>query len=103
MNKKKKIVNREQKDKYTKRKEVLTSFFLNSAYKPLTKKEIAVSLDVPKSDLGDLERILADLSNERIIFNAEDGRYKVIDGINIVKCTYPIRYVHFFCVIFTKW
>lgn len=91
MNKKKKIVNREQKDKYTKRKEVLTSFFLNSAYKPLTKKEIAVSLDVPKSDLGDLERILADLSNERIIFNTEDGRYKVIDGINIVKCTYQAK------------
>ena len=65
MNKKKKIVNREQKDKYTKRKEVLTSFFLNSAYKPLTKKEIAVSLDVPKlllySICGSFDAILSAL------------------------------------------
>lgn len=91
MNKKKKIVNREQKDKYTKRKEVLTSFFLNSGYKPLTKKEIAVSLDVPKTDLGDLERILSDLVNERVIYISEDGRYKVIDGINIVRCTYQSK------------
>ena len=91
MNKKKKIVNREQKDKYTKRKEVLTSFFLNSGYKPLTKKEIAVSLDVPKPDFGDLERILSDLVNERVIYVSEDGRYKVIDGINIVRCTYQSK------------
>ena len=91
MNKKKKIVNREQKDKYTKRKEVLTSFFLDSGYKPLNKKEIATVLEVPKADLSDLDRILADLANERIIYLAEDGRYKVIDNISIVRCIYQAK------------
>ena len=95
MNKKKKIVNREQKDKYTRRKEVLTSFFLNSEYKPLGKKEIASVLQVPKSEISDLDKILADLVNERVIYLADDGRYKVIDNISIVKCVYQAKSANF--------
>ena len=42
------LVNKTQKDKYTTRKEVLTSFFLGSEYELSTKKQIASFFAIPK-------------------------------------------------------
>ncbi len=91
MNSKKKIVNREQKDKYTIRKEVLTSFFLNSDYSPATKKQIAVFLDIPRSELAILDRILSDLEKEFIIYLSDDGKYNVINNKTAVRCKYQAK------------
>ena len=62
------LVNKTQKDKYTTRKEVLTSFFLGSEYEFSTKKQIASFFEIPKSDLRQFDQILEELEKEGIVY-----------------------------------
>ena len=87
----KKIVNKSQNDKYTMRKEVLTSFFLNSEYKPVTKKQIVALFTIPKSDLSMLDKILSGLENEGIVFLDDSKRYVPIDNSKLEMCKYQSK------------
>ena len=80
----KKIVNKNQKDKYTMRKEVLTSFFLDNKYELVTRKQIVALFSIPKSDLNLLDRILTELENEGIIYLDDSKRYVPYSKSNLV-------------------
>ncbi len=87
----KKIVNNIQKDKYTTRKEVLTSFFLNSEYKNVTKKQIVALFQIPKNDLSQLDKILTELQDEAIVYIDESGRYVPFSKSHLIKCKYQAK------------
>ena len=87
----KKIVNKNQKDKYTMRKEVLTSFFLDNKYELVTRKQIVALFSIPKSDLNLLDRILTELENEGIIYLDDSKRYVPYSKSNLVKCRYQAK------------
>ena len=87
----KKIVNKNQKDKYTMRKEVLTSFFLDNKYELVTRKQIVALFSIPKSDLALLDRILTELENEGIIYLDDSKRYVPYSKSNLVRCRYQAK------------
>ena len=87
----KKIVNKNQKDKYTMRKEVLTSFFLDNKYELVTRKQIVALFSIPKSDLALLDRILTELENEGIIYLDDSKRYVPYIKSNLVRCIYQAK------------
>ncbi len=87
----KKIVNKSQNDKYTKRKEVLTSFFLNSGYEPATLKQIISLFGIPKDDLTQLHQILNNLMQSGIIALDENDRYVVINDEELIKCRFDVK------------
>lgn len=87
----KKIVNKNQKDKYTMRKEVLTSFFLDNKYELVTRKQLVALFSIPKSDLNLLDRILTELENEGIIYLDDSKRYVPYSKSNLVRCRYQAK------------
>ena len=87
----KKIVNKKQKDKYTTRKEVLTSFFLSNEYKLVTRKQIVALFSIPKSDLKQLDRILSELEESGIIYLDDSNRYVPYNKSNLKKCKYQAK------------
>src|SRR5699024_9851189 len=87
----KKIVNKTQKDKYTTRKEVLTSFFLSNEYKLVTRKQIVALFSIPKSDLKQLDRILSELEESGIIYLDDSNRYVPYNKSNLKKCKYQAK------------
>ena len=87
----KKIVNNIQKDKYTTRKEVLTSFFLSSEYELATKRQIAALLQIPKNDFLQLDKILNELQDEAIVYIDESGRYVPFDKSHLIRCKYQAK------------
>ncbi len=88
---KKKIVNKIQKDKYTMRKEVLTSFFLDNKYELVTKKQIAALFSIPKADIAMLDRILSELEQEGVVYVDDSKRYVPLDKSDLVKCKYQAK------------
>ena len=90
-----KIVNKNQKDKYTMRKEVLTSFFLDNKYELVTRKQIVALFSIPKSDLsyGEKEEIAITIMNkyEKYYTEIKENRNVVLEVLknekirNIIK------------------
>ena len=79
-------------EEYDKRKEVLTSFFLDKQYKNnLTLKQIASLLQVPKEELIVLKSILDDLEEEGLIFLDDSKRYVLSSSKGYVKCVYEAK------------
>ncbi len=91
----KKIVNNIQKDKYTTRKEVLTSFFLNSEYELVTRKQIIALFSVPKADIAQLDKILQELQDEGIVYIDESNRFVPYSKGNLIKCKYQAKSANF--------
>ena len=87
----KKIVNKKQKDKYTTRKEVLTSFFLSNEYKLATKKQIIALFSIPKSDIKQLDKILQELEDIGIVYLDDSKRYVPYSKSNLIKCKYQSK------------
>ena len=87
----KKIVNKKQKDKYTTRKEVLTSFFLSNEYKLATKKQIIALFSIPKSDIKQLDKILQELEDSGIVYLDDSKRYVPYSKSNLIKCKYQSK------------
>ena len=87
----KEIVNKNQKDKYTTRKEVLTSFFLNNDYELATKKQIIALFAIPQGDIKQLDKILSELEQEGIIYLDDSKRYVPFSKTSLVKCKYQAK------------
>ena len=78
-------------EEYMKKKEVLTSFFSDSAYMLMTLKQIASILGVKKNEVYILEMALSDLEKEGIIYIDDSKRYVPTASRNIFKCIYDAR------------
>ncbi|MBR1883904.1 MAG: ribonuclease R [Clostridia bacterium] len=76
---------------YMKRKEILTSFFLNPKYVPMTRKEISGVLGVPKEEKGQLKKLLQELKSENVIFLNSNSKYELVSEKNSYICTYQAR------------
>ncbi len=80
-----------KKEEYLRKKEVLTSFFSDKSYVAMSKKQIANILGVKKEDKKILEDILNELEEEGKIYSDSSNRYYIVDGKNVVVCTYIAR------------
>ena len=83
-----KIVKKDNENKYAKRKEVLTSFFLDDKYTPVTRKQIAVIFNINKNDQQILDTMLEEIQSEGIVYIDESKRFISFAKSNLVKCTY---------------
>lgn len=84
-------INNIDKNDYLRRKEALTSFFLNKEYKLMTKKQIINFFSVPKEDYYMFDEIIEELQNDGIIFEDDSKRYVVVKNSNILKCIYESK------------
>ena len=84
-------VNNIDKNDYLRRKEALTSFFLNKEYKLMTKKQIINFFNVPKEDYDVFNEIIDELQNDGIIFEDDSRRYIAVKNSNILKCVYESK------------
>lgn len=84
-------VNNIDKNDYLRRKEALTSFFLNKEYKLMTKKQIINFFSVPKEDYSMFDEIIDELQNDGIIFEDDSKRYVAVKNSNIFKCVYEAK------------
>lgn len=84
-------VNNIDKNDYLRRKEALTSFFLNKEYKLMTKKQIINFFNVPKEDYDVFNEIIDELQNDGIIFEDDSKRYVAVKNSNILKCVYESK------------
>ena len=66
------------------RKERILAFMKEDAYKPLLFSELAMVLDVPKSDMGMFGDILDQLEIEGKIFKTHRNRYGVPERMNLI-------------------
>ncbi len=80
-----------KRDDYLRRKEALTSFFLNKEYSLMTKKQIKSFFNVPKQDEDLFDGIMEELENEGIILLDESKRYIAVKGNDVIKCTYEAK------------
>lgn len=87
----KSVKNNENSKQYLRRKEALTSFFLDSSYSKMTLKQIAGIFGVKKNKLNELETILNNLVEDEIVYVDNDKKYVTIDGENFVKCVYQVK------------
>lgn len=86
-----KIESNINKEDYLRRKEALTSFFLNKEYKLMTKKQIGSFFNVPKNEMYILDEILQDLEIEGTIFLDDSKRYVPSTSCNVIKCIYEAK------------
>lgn len=84
-------VNNIDKNDYLRRKEALTSFFLNKEYRLMTKKQIINFFNVPKEDYDVFNEIIDELQNDGIIFEDDSKRYVAVKNSNILKCVYESK------------
>ncbi len=74
---------------YMKKKEVVTSFFLNSSYVIMTAKQIANILNVKKEERHILLYILEELEQEGLVYVDDSKRYVLTNSKeDVVKCMY---------------
>ncbi|MCX7922144.1 MAG: ribonuclease R [Clostridia bacterium] len=66
------------------RKERILAFMKEAAYKPLLSNELAIVLDVPKSDLELFKSILDELEAEGKIFKTHRDRYGVPERMSLI-------------------
>ncbi len=76
---------------YIEKKEVLTSFFLDKVYTPMTFKQLSAILDVKKDKVNLLDKILSDLEYEGLIYIDDSKRYVLCEKYNVVKCIYQSK------------
>jgi len=69
------------------RKEKIYKYICHESYKPLTIKELAVVLDVPKSDYTKLLSLVEELLDEGKIVQSKKGRLKKASSQNIIYGT----------------
>ncbi len=69
------------------RKEKIYKYICHESYKPLTIKELAVVLDVPKSDYTKLSALIEELLTEGKIVQSKKGRLKKASSQNIIYGT----------------
>ena len=84
-------INNIDKNDYLRRKEALTSFFLNKEYKLMTKNQIIKFFSVPKEDYNIFDEIIDELQNDGIIFEDDSKRYVAVKTSNILKCVYEAK------------
>ena len=84
-----------RKDKYTTRKEVLTSFFLSNEYSLATRKQIIALFSIPEHDQKQLDKILGELVDEGIIILDDSNRFVPITKTDYVKCKFQAKSMGF--------
>jgi len=89
------VDNKLRKDKYTERKEVLTSFFLSNEYSLATRKQIIALFSIPEHDQKQLDKILAELVDEGIIIVDDSNRFVPITKTDYVKCKFQAKSMGF--------
>lgn len=82
-------------DKYFKKKEALTSFFLEDNYELMTYKQISSVFGVSKSDKYYLDLLIKELEEEGIIYLDDSKRYVPCVKNNMVKCIYQAKTAKF--------
>ena len=80
-----------EEDEYIKRKDKITSFFLNQKYTPMTLNEITSIFNVPKSEKSVLKDILYSLIQEGIIYRDSKSKYKVVNNSTCYKAIYETK------------
>lgn len=78
-------------EEYMRKKEVLTSFFSDDKYMPMTKKQIANFLGVRKDELHILEKILQELEDEAVIFIDDSKRYVKASKNNVIRGVFEAK------------
>lgn len=78
-------------EEYMRKKEVLTSFFSDDKYMPMTKKQIANFLGVRKDELYILEKVLQELEDEAVIFIDDSKRYVKASKSNVMKGVFEAK------------
>lgn len=78
-------------EEYMRKKEVLTSFFSDDKYMPMTKKQIANFLGVRKDELHILEKVLQELEDEAVIFIDDSKRYVKASKSNVMKGVFEAK------------
>ena len=89
------VDNKLRKDKYTERKEVLTSFFLSNEYSLATRKQIIALFSIPEHDQKQLDKILAELVDDGIIIVDDSNRFVPITKTDYVKCKFQAKSMGF--------
>lgn len=84
---------------YLDKKEALTSFFLDKKYVPMTQKQIANILNIPKEDKDILAKILNELEIEGTICIDDSKRYVPFFKTNLVRGIYQAKSKRFGFVI----
>lgn len=84
------------KDKeYIRKKQLLTSFFLdanyNSSYDIITLKRLRTIFEIKKQDNNILDEILLELENEKIICKLENNRYLNLKSAVVYECKYESK------------
>ena len=62
------------------RKKMIYEFMCSDLYVPMKIKELAVLMDVPREDRGDLEEVLSELVKEGKIEVSKRGKYSKAEG-----------------------
>ena len=89
------VDNKLRKDKYTERKEVLTSFFLSNEYSLATRKQIIALFSIPEHDQKQLDKILSELVDDGIIIVDDSNRFVPITKTDYVKCKFQAKSMGF--------
>lgn len=82
-------------EEYERKKDKLTSFFLDKNYAPMTAKQMKIVLDVDKSGQNLLDLILTELESEGIIYLDDSKRYVTLSKKDLLKCTYELKSKNF--------
>lgn len=75
-------------NKINSKKEVLTSFFLDKNYVPMTTKQIKNFLEVPVEDYLLFDKVLEELENDAFLYLDDSKRYRVVNKLQSIRCTY---------------
>lgn len=75
-------------NKINSKKEVLTSFFLDNNYVPMTAKQIKSFLEVPKEDYVLFDKVLEELENDAFLYLDDSKRYRVVNNSQSLRCVY---------------
>ncbi len=78
-------------NEYIERKEVLTSFFSDNEYYPMTIKQISAILQIKKEKQNLLLKIVDELESEGFVYLDDSKRYILCEKNNIVKCIYQAK------------
>ncbi len=79
-------------EEYLRKKEALTSFFLDKSYTKMTEKQITNFFNVPKNEVYILDKIISELEISGIIYQDESKRYIPISSTSgIIKCMYNAK------------
>lgn len=78
-------------NEYLKKKESMTSFFLDISYVPMTFKQIANLLNVRKEYFDLLRNIIYELEQDGIIVEDSSKRYVLLSKTNLLKCKFESK------------